>query len=224
MPLKFPSPSEASPEGLLAIGGNLSAETLFNAYSQGIFPWPISKDSPMTWFCPDPRGILPTANYHVSRSFQRFLKKHSFTIRMNEDFQLIIKACAQTVRKHEVGTWITKEIERGYLELFEKGHAYCIGAYEDEILVGGLYGVCLGGLISGESMFHNKPNASKLCLHVLMSHLQHHEIPFLDTQMVTPIIKDLGGTEISRAIFLSEISSLKKRALPREALFSSDFL
>lgn len=223
MPVKFPPHHEASPEGLLAIGGDLEPTTLLTAYQQGIFPWPISKDSPMTWFSPDPRGVLSVEDFHISKSFKRFLNKVPYKVEMNSHFTEVIKNCATTTRKHEVGTWITEEILTGYEKLFDQGNAYCISILDRGQLVGGLYGVCINGLVTGESMFHTKTNASKLCLYILMSHLKIKGIPFLDTQMVTPIIESFGGKEIPRSEFLVEIERLQKRHLPREELFSSDF-
>ena len=221
MPVRFPPVHEASPEGLLAIGGDLSLETLSQAYASGIFPWPISKDSPLTWFSPDPRGILEIRNFTLSRSFRRFLKNHPFQIKYNHDFPSVIEQCALTSRKHESGTWITQEIVEGYTNLFHQGHAYCVGVYDKEELIGGLYGVCFGGIISGESMFHHRDNTSKLCLYAIISILHQNNIPFLDTQMVTGIVERFGGSEVPREEFLSQLQKLKNINLSRDQLFSS---
>lgn len=221
MPVKFPPVHEASPEGLLAIGGDLSSSTLEHAYLSGIFPWPISKDSPLTWFSPDPRGILKVEDFHVSRSLKRFLNNHPYELRYNFDFESVIMKCAEVSRSHESGTWITQEIIDGYTGLFNEGHAYCVGVYEEDQLVGGLYGVCFGAVISGESMFHLRDNASKLCLYAIMSILHQNKIPFLDTQMVTGIVENFGGIEIPRNQFLTHLEKLKTIKTNRDLLFQS---
>ena len=221
MAIRFPPAHEASPEGLLAIGGDLSVDTLTEAYLNGIFPWPISKTSPLTWFSPDPRGVLYTDEVHYSRSFERFLKKHKYEIKFNLDFKAVIDNCALTKRKHEAGTWITQEIINGYIRLFEAGKAYCVGIYNGDQIVGGLYGVCFGGIISGESMFHKESNASKLCVYSVMEKLKAQSIPFLDTQMVTPVIESFGGVEIDRDTYLEELSKLRRITLTRADIFNS---
>ena len=221
MPVRFPPLHEASPEGLLAIGGDLSVETLRQAYLSGIFPWPISKDSPLTWFSPDPRGVLFVEDFSISRSLKRFLNNHQYTIKFNEDFESVIEGCATASRKHETGTWITQDIINGYTNLFHSGHAYCVGVYNEDELVGGLYGVCFGAVVSGESMFHSEPNTSKLCLYAIVSVLKKNNIPFLDTQMVTGIVENFGGCEIDREEFVEELDQLKTRELTREQLFDS---
>jgi leucyl/phenylalanyl-tRNA--protein transferase len=223
MPVKFPSVDEASPEGLLAIGGDLSPETIRMAYTQGIFPWPISKSSPLTWFSPDPRGILKLDDFHLSKSFRKFLKKQSYQIKFNEDFDQIIHHCAKVKRNHESGTWITKEILEGYHNLFLHQLAYCVAIYQEDEMVAGLYGVCINKIISGESMFHYQANTSKLALLAVMLCLKKQKIPFLDTQMVTPIIESFGGSEIPRKDFIKQIKKLGSTPLKREELFPKSF-
>lgn len=220
MPIIFPPVDSASEEGLLAIGGDLNPESLLTAYSQGIFPWPISKDSPMTWFSPDPRGVLYIDNFHQSKSFVKFLKKSTFEVLVNQNFEEVITACASTIRPHEVGTWIDERIIKGYCELFKSGHAYSIGIYDQSELVGGIYGVIIGHFVSGESMFHTKSNASKMAISALISVLKKNGIPFLDTQMVTPIIENLGGCNISRDHYISELQSLIKFQITRDQVFT----
>lgn len=207
MAIIFPPVESASPEGLVAIGGDLSPETLLTAYHNGIFPWPISHKSPLTWFSPDPRGILDTSELHLSKSFKRFLNNHRYQVSFNTDFEQVISKCAMTPRKHESDTWITKEIVNGYIELFHCGHAYSVEVYEDNELIGGLYGVLIGHYISGESMFHTKTNASKLALYSLVQKLIKNKVQWLDTQMVTPIIKNFGGKEVPREDFIEKLNS-----------------
>lgn len=224
MPVVFPPVESASPEGLLAIGGQLDEQTLLSAYSQGIFPWPISFDSPMTWFSPDPRGVLYTDDFHLQKSFKKFLKKSNWTLRLNDSFEQVILGCANTSRKHEKGTWIDQRIIEGFTNLFNLGFAYSIGVFEGEDLIGGLYGVQIGRFVSGESMFHLKSNASKVALSGLMYFLKKHKINFLDTQMVTPIIENLGGQNISREVYLKELSKNISTELSREELFHQSFV
>jgi leucyl/phenylalanyl-tRNA--protein transferase len=223
MPIIFPPIESASPEGLLAIGGNLDTETLLTAYSQGIFPWPISKESPLTWFSPDPRGIVYVEDFHISKSFTKFLKNNSLEVRFNTNFEEVLNNCASTVRKHEAGTWITQEILDGYINLFNAGYAYSVEVYNSKNLVGGLYGVTIGNFISGESMFHKESSASKLALYALISVLKHNNIEWLDTQMVTPVIESMGGTEVDRDIFLDELSKVINDKNTRDELFKTSF-
>lgn len=223
MPIIFPPIETASPEGLLAIGGSLDEETLLTAYRQGIFPWPISADSPLTWFSPDPRGILYTEEFHCSKSFIKFLKTTTYEVKFNTNFESVLNNCAMAVRKHETGTWITQEIMDGYLDFFNTGHAYCVEVYDEGILIGGLYGVAIGKYVSGESMFHLKDNASKVALYALIGILKKNKISMLDTQMVTPIIESMGGKNISRSSFQSELNLTVKDKLTRDELFNFKF-
>lgn len=213
----FPPLDEADEDGLLAVGGELSPQLLLLAYLQGIFPWPYSEKHPLTWFSPNPRGILAPENFHISKSFKRFLNNHTYDIRFNTNFELVMKKCAQAKRSSGSGTWITPKLTKAYLDLYHMGYAYCIEIYSvNQNLVGGLYGVCIDTIISGESMFHSEPNTSKLALYTLITRLKLCGIPYLDTQMVTPITKQLGATQISREQFARD---LKK---PRPNLIRSD--
>lgn len=211
MPIRFPDPKEASEDGIVAVGGHLDPLTLEEAYTHGIFPWPIEEDYPLTWFSPDPRGIIDLNEIHLSRSFKRFLHSHTLEVKFNQDFEEIIRACANVKRKNQSGTWIFEGIVRGYHALFKANKAYSVGVYQGDVLVAGVYGVCFGELISGESMFHKHPNASKLALYHLLIQLQQREIPFLDTQMVTPVVESFGGKYIARELFLEKIKRLDTR-------------
>ena len=219
MSADFPPVHLANSEGLLAIGGEANAQTLTQAYLKGIFPWPVSEDFPLTWFAPDPRGVLELDNFRLPRSLKKFLNKKTYSIKFNRDFQEIIQRCAKIKRKHEEGTWINQEIIDGYIQMFSEQKAYCVGAYDEkEELVGGLYGVCLGEIISGESMFYQQPNASKAALAALVSKLQSKGIPFLDTQMVTPVIASMGGEEVARKEFMKMLGHLNSTR-PRSEIF-----
>lgn len=218
--VKFPPVDAANSDGLLAIGGSLDIETIEQAYREGIFPWPVSEEFPLTWFAPNPRGILDLRDFHIPRSLQKFLNKKPYEIRFNQNFEEIINLCATRKRKHEEGTWINKDIINGYIEMFRQEKAYCAGAYEGEKLVGGLYGVCLGEIISGESMFYLKKNASKAALVELALLLREKGVPFLDTQMVTPVIASLGGKTIRRKAFMQRLEQLDS-GRSRKEIFGS---
>ena len=219
MPVKFPPVNAANEDGLLAIGGKLNVETLTLAYSQGIFPWPVGQDYPNTWFAPDPRGVILFKDFHIPKSLKKFLRKNPYQIRFNEDFPQIIRRCADAKRSHEDGTWINQEIVKAYGDMFADGKAYCVGAYDEEgCLVGGLYGVCLGEIVSGESMFFESVNASKACLMALIERLQESGLEFLDTQMVTPVVAAFGGKLIRRSLFMGMIERLDS-SRPRNDIF-----
>lgn len=204
----FPPVEEATEDGLVAIGGDLEIDTLIAAYSRGIFPWPISLDFPLAWFSPDPRGVLDISEIHISKSFEKFLKKNTLEVKFNTSFKEVIKGCAIAPRRGQSSTWITPEIIQGYERLFMDGKAYCVEVWDDKKLVAGLYGVVLGNFISGESMFTKLPNASKLALYSLIKLLEVNGITFLDTQMVTPVVQQFGGKYINRTEFLKRIEKV----------------
>lgn len=199
---EFPPVESADEHGLLALGGDLDLESLLLAYSQGIFPWPISKEYPLAWFSPDPRGILAFEKLHLSKSFRKFLKKNPYEIKFNTNFEAVIMNCAQVARPENQGTWITQEIIDSYINLFHKGFAYSVETYLEERLVGGIYGVCINRFYSGESMFHTEDNASKVALVSLLYQLNQNGIGWIDTQMVTPVVESLGGVAIPRETYL----------------------
>ncbi len=198
----FPPVESADEHGLLALGGDLEVESLLLAYSQGIFPWPISKEYPLAWFSPDPRGILAFEKLHLSKSLKKFLKNNPYEVRFNTNFEAVIMNCALVKRSDNQGTWITDEIINGYIELYKRGFAYSVETYEDDHLVGGVYGVCINRFYSGESMFHKADNASKVALISLLYQLHQKGIGWMDTQMVTPVVESLGGVEIPRETYL----------------------
>ncbi|MCK5884242.1 MAG: leucyl/phenylalanyl-tRNA--protein transferase [Bacteriovoracaceae bacterium] len=204
MPIIFPPVDEATDEGLVAIGGELNAETLLEAYRNGIFPWPISSNYPLTWFSPNPRGVLFVENLHVGRSLKKVIKKSLFEIKFNSDFEEIITCCQNADnRVDQTDTWITNQMKNGYIELNNSGHCFCVGAYLDGKLVGGIYGVHIDTYFAGESMFYSEPNASKVCLVSLIDYIQKNGASWLDTQMVTPTTEAVGAIEIDRTDFIS---------------------
>lgn len=211
--IKFPPVESANEDGLVAVGGDLEIDTLLEAYGRGIFPWPLSTyplnvDLPNTWFSPDPRGVLDFDELHVSRSFLKFLKKTPFTVTFNKAFPEVIQQCAATKRKDQPGTWITPEIMRAYINLFENDLAYSVEVWLEKKLVAGIYGVIMGEFVSGESMFTHEDNASKQGLYTLVHHLQEKGINFLDTQMVTEVVRQFGGKYIPRQAFLRRLEEL----------------
>lgn len=215
----FPDVSEADEDGLLAIGGDLQTDTIRAAYQKGIFPWPISLDFPLAWFSPNPRGVLDLSDFHLPHSFKKWLKKTNYTVRFSTQFPQVISQCARIQRKGQSGTWITPDITSGYSALFDEGNAYSVEVWSESELVGGLYGVCFGGYVSGESMFSLKTNASKLALVKLLGLLKENNISYLDTQMVTPVVELFGGKYIPRENFISRLEGVNW-SLKRDEIFS----
>lgn len=209
----FPPLELADEHGLLALGGDLEVSTLLLAYGRGIFPWPISKEYPLAWFSPDPRGIVQKKDFHIPKSLKKLLKKNPFRICFNRNFNEVIEQCAQVHQKRAHGeTWITRDIILGYKKLFKAGYAFSAEAYNDkDQLVGGLYGVHMGAYLSGESMFFVEDNASKFVLVALLEFLFDHDINWLDTQMVTPVVRSLGGREVPRKDFIDMLKKDLKR-------------
>lgn len=204
----FPPVSTASEDGLVAVGGDLEIDTLLEAYRNGIFPWPVSTyphnvDFPHTWFSPDPRGILELDHLHVSRSFIKFLKQSPYTVTFNKAFADVITLCSKMPRKNQPGTWITPDIINAYIKLFDANYAYSVEVWDNKKLVGGLYGVTMGDFISGESMFTLEDNASKQGFYTLLMHLKDRGLSWIDTQMVTEVVKQFGGEYVPRPAFLS---------------------
>jgi leucyl/phenylalanyl-tRNA--protein transferase len=199
--INFPPIETADENGLLALGGDLEVDSLVLAYSLGIFPWPISKEYPLAWFSPDPRGVLFTHKLHIGKSLNKVLKKKLFEVKFNTQFENVIKACKEVKRSDQNDTWITDDIVKAYTELFYQGLAYSVEVFNGEKLVGGVYGVKIHKYISGESMFHYEDNASKVALIALIKKCKKENIAFLDTQMITPVVKSLGGEYISRDQF-----------------------
>lgn len=199
--LKFPPTDSADENGLLGIGGDYEIESLVLAYEQGIFPWPINEDYPRAWFAPDPRGILRFSDLHISHSLKKYLKKSPYKISFNNDFRAVIMNCAIIKRKDNHGTWITQELMEAYIELHNKNLAYSVEVYLEDKLVGGLYGVWIQNYVSAESMFHSENNASKIAIVYLMEKLNTLDIHWIDTQMITPAVEQMGGVYISRNEF-----------------------
>jgi len=202
---QFPDPRLADSDGLVAAGGDLSIQSLVTAYSQGIFPW-YNKNSPILWWSPDPRLVLFPSRFKVSASLHQRIRKSQFALRTDHDFAGVISQCARIRRKGQIGTWITDEVSEAYQELHKAGLAHSFETYYDGVLVGGLYGVCLGRAFFGESMFHRMTDASKIALHALVTWSVQHEFHFIDAQQSTNHMKSLGAEEVSRDRFLDMLT------------------
>ncbi|HWU34820.1 MAG TPA: leucyl/phenylalanyl-tRNA--protein transferase [Methylovorus sp.] len=205
----FPSVDCAleEPNGLLAIGGDLSAARLLNAYQQGIFPW-FSAGEPVLWWSPNPRMVLFPEELKVSRSLEKRMRKPDHAVRFNTSFLQVMHCCADTPRAHQDGTWITGDIIAGYHALHQLGYAISAETWMDDELVGGLYGVRLGAMFYGESMFHRRTDASKIAFVHLVRDLQRQGVRMIDCQMKTAHLASLGAREIPRAEFLSRLTGL----------------
>lgn len=191
----FPPPAGAEEDGLLAVGGDLSAQRLLLAYSNGIFPW-FNEDTEILWWCPKKRFVIFPKEIQISRSMKKFMKKTNLTVTMNRDFDGVIESCRK-LREENEGTWITDGMEHAYKALHELGYAASVEVYDGEHLVGGLYGVVIGRCFFGESMFSLVPNASKLALICLAKRLQELGFYFIDCQFHTEHLERMGGRYIS---------------------------
>jgi leucyl/phenylalanyl-tRNA---protein transferase len=202
-PERFP-PHEAAlrdPPGLLAAGGDLSPERLLAAYARGIFPW-YSPGQPVLWWTPDPREVLLPRQFHRSRSLARAMRTRGFTLHQNRDFAAVVAACAAP-RSASPGTWITREMQTAYVRLHERGWAHSYETWRAGRLVGGLYGVQLGRVFFGESMFSGEPDASKAALAGLVDHCAAQMIELIDCQIASAHLRSLGSCAMPRRQFLS---------------------
>jgi len=211
--LGFPNPRFADAEGLVAVGGDLSVPRLLLAYRSGIFPWTVD---PITWWSPEPRAIFELDRFHVSHSLAKTIRKGVFGITFDHAFQQVMDGCAAPALGRR-STWITREFIDAYTELHHQGHAHSIECWEGERLVGGIYGVAIGGLFAGESMFHRVSNASKVGLFHLVEHLRQQGFLLFDIQMLTPITFQLGGSTLGRKQYLRRLA----RAVEKQCLFDA---
>jgi leucyl/phenylalanyl-tRNA---protein transferase len=199
--LVFPHPSLAEKDGLLAIGGDLSPERILTAYINGIFPW-YSKKDPILWWSPDPRCVLFPDKYKPSKSLLSIIKKEIFEIQFDKNFNSVIRKCATVKRSREKGTWITPEMKKAYQLLHKLGYAHSVEAYKEGKLVGGLYGVIIGKVFFGESMFYHISNASKVAFFYLIKYAKENGFDLIDCQITTQHMLNMGADEISREEFL----------------------
>lgn len=205
----FPPLTEAlaEPNGLIAIGGDLSAARLLSAYKQGIFPW-FSEGEPIMWWSPDPRMVLFPEELKISASLRKTLRKNLFEPRFNTAFREVMTACSQTPRHGQPGTWITRQMIASYCELHAQGFAICSESWLDGKLVGGCYGVKIGRMFYGESMFHHVTDASKVAFVHLVEFLKNQGVGMIDCQMKTPLLASFGGREIPRDEFMQNLTKL----------------
>lgn len=210
--VKFPDPRTASPEGIVAIGGDLHPDSVRSAYRQGIFPWPVER-LPLLWFCPPERAILRFADLHVPRSLAIARRHCGWRFSLDEAFAEVIRACAETPRPGQDGTWITHDVMDAYTNLHEAGVTHSVEAWRGDELVGGVYGVDVDGAFAAESMFFRQPNASKLCLLFLVDHLASRGLDWMDVQTMTPHMQRLGATLLRRDEFLALLQETRSRGL-----------
>lgn len=198
--LLFPPVDLSEPDGLLAIGGDLSTERLLIAYRSGIFPW--YEGDHILWWCPDPRFVLYPEDLIVSKSMRAVINKNIFRFSINEAFSDVIGNCKRILRKDQQSTWITDEVKYAYIELHKKGFAISAEAWQDDVLAGGLYGVRLGNVFYGESMFSAVSNASKFAFILLMEQLKREGVVIIDCQVYTEHLESLGARMIPRKNFI----------------------
>ena len=201
----------AEPNGLLAVGGDLSEARLVSAYRSGIFPW-FAADDPILWWAPNPRAVFVPGDIHCSRSLKKAMRRQPWRVTLNRAFEEVIDECA-TIRAEHEGTWITEPMREAYIELHRKGHAHSVEVWLDNSLVGGLYGVCVGRLFCGESMFHRATNASKVALHCFANAFVEHGGQLIDCQMENPHLTSLGAVPMAREHFLEQLFALRDRPL-----------
>ncbi len=207
--LDFPDVNYAltEPNGLLALGGDLSPERLISSYAKGIFPW-FSEGDPIMWWSPDPRAVIPVNHIQVNRTLRKFIKRLPYQITLNKSFDQVIELCADAPFRDQE-TWILTSMLSAYKALHREGHAHSIEIWDGEELVGGLYGVAVGGFFSGESMFYKKTNASKVALIALADLLKTQGLLLIDCQLTNDFLEDMGSIEISR----DEFNALREKAI-----------
>lgn len=214
--LDFPSPHDAEPDGLLAVGGDLSPPRLLLAYRHGIFPW-YSQDTPILWWSPNPRLVLFPEELKIAKSLQRVVRKGRFTVTFDRDFGGVIRACAAVRRRQGEGTWLVPEMILAYSRLHELGYAHSVESWFEGRLVGGLYGVALGRVFFGESMFTTVTDASKVAFVHLVDRLAVWGFEMIDCQVTTHHLQRFGAREISRSDFLSRLRRAVNVPPPRGA-------
>lgn len=207
----FPDPRYA-PSDVVAMGEDLRASTLREAYRKGIFPWPHD-DLPLPWFSPQERAVIFFDELHVGRTLRRTQREAPYTFTIDRDFASVIRACATTDRPDQDGTWIEPRIVAAYSRLHESGDVHSVEAWDDAGLAGGLYGVDAGGVFTGESMFYLRSDASRLALLFLIDHLRARGATFLDCQVMTPHMEALGAREIPRSRFLDLLAETQAKGL-----------
>ena len=205
--LYFPPVTQALDDGLLALGGDLGAQRLLLAYSMGIFPW-YSHDEPPLWWSPDPRFVIFPGELKVSKSMKQLLKRNAFDFRVNTSFETVIRNCMNAPRPGQDGTWISEDVVEAYTTLHHMGHAFSAEAWQDDELIGGLYGILMGKVFFGESMFSRRSNASKYAFIKWVQLLQEQGVQLIDCQVYTDHLESLGARMIPRATFVDMLDEL----------------
>lgn len=209
--LDFPPAEMAmkNPNGLLAVGGDLKPERMLNAYHSGIFPW-FSSGDPILWWSPDPRAILIPDEFHLSRSMKRFHRCSPYQVTLNHSFHAVLDGCASG---RQEGTWITPDVKNAWLSLHHLGHAQSIEVWQGHHLVGGMYGMALGQVFCGESMFSRSENASKTALLVFCQHFCQYGGKMIDCQVINPHTASLGAKKIPRSVWLMQLKKLALKSI-----------
>jgi leucyl/phenylalanyl-tRNA--protein transferase len=204
----FPNPVEADPEGhgFICIGADLTPSTLFEAYTHGLFPW-FNEDEPICWWSPEPRCIIEPQAFRPSKSLLRTMKKQDYHITVNQAFDRVMRCCSLP-RNYTNETWISEDIIQGYCDLFDAGYAYSIEVWNEQILIGGLYGVAIGKGCFGESMFSTETDVSKMAFYTLMLIGQENQLPWIDCQLVNDHLLSLGASTISRQQYLKSLKNV----------------
>lgn len=205
----FPDPAMAEPDGLLAVGGDLHPARIVQAYIHGIFPW-YNEGSPILWWSPNPRMVLVPGEFKRTKSLRQVVRNGGFKVSFDGDFPQVIEACATVKRAGQQGTWITREMSEAYIRMFELGIAHSVEVWKNSRLVGGLYGLLLGKVFFGESMFHRESNASKVALWYLVDRLLEMGVSLIDAQQDTPHMRQMGGRLMERKTFLTLLAQLTK--------------
>ena len=209
-PWVFPDVATASAEGLVAVGGDLAVETLVEAYWRGLFPWP-HRGMPLPWFSPDPRGLVEVGHLHVSRTLRRRLARCGWETTVDTHFEAVVAACAE--RPSGEGTWITGAMRSAYAALHRLGWAHSLEVWDGGRLVGGIYGVRVGGCFTGESMFHRETDASKVAMADLLDRWEEAGGAFLDVQIVTDHLRSMGAEEVPRERFLARLGQVREEGV-----------
>lgn len=211
----FPDVNRAlkEPDGLLAMGGDLSPQRIINAYKNGIFPW-FSDGEPILWWSPGKRATIKANFCHISRSMKRLLKSNKFTVTINSAFAQVINRCAKP-REYQAETWITDSMIAAYIKLHQLGFAHSVEIWQEQKLVGGLYGICIGTLFCGESMFSEVSNSSKVAFIALNQHLHRFQGELIDCQMQTAHLQSIGVQEVSREQFITELKKCRDKKIDR---------
>lgn len=205
---RFPPVDQATAEGLVAVGGDLSSDRLISAYRSGIFPW-FGEGEPLLWWSPDPRFVLFPGEFKLRRSLKKVIRQNRFEIQFDTRFLDVIEACSKAPRDGQDGTWITLDMRDAYCQLFELGWAHSVEAFEDGCLVGGLYGIAMGSFFFGESMFHKRSNASKVALAALVD--RYRDGGMIDCQVTNPFFESMGARHIPRKAFMKHLAHRLKQ-------------